>query len=130
MNNQSFDPQLKGIEHHPSCAQYIPTLPPNFIHPTEPAQTRSQQEEVTHPLQATPYPPSAEAEHRCSKRSCLQGMFPNEGSTTQNFLRVNRGKPARVYMPFANNQGWSVFNGKIDPVGEDCFILIEPKSGK
>lgn len=127
MHNPSFDPQLKRQEHHPSCPQYVPPLPPNFIQPTDPQLQPVEADQ----LQAPPYPPLFEADQeRTWKHHCDQGIVPSEGSTTQNFLRVNRGKSARVYMNFAHHKEWSVFNGNIGTVGDDYFMLTEPKSGK
>ncbi|WP_430790105.1 spore coat protein GerQ [Virgibacillus flavescens] len=62
----------------------------------------------------------------------MQGMLPMEQSYIENILRLNRGKPATVYMTFENNQDWNakVFKGIIEAAGRDHIILSDPQTNK
>ncbi|TQS72118.1 spore coat protein GerQ [Ornithinibacillus gellani] len=56
-------------------------------------------------------------------------MLPMEQSYIENILRLNRGKPAHVYMTFEGQQQ-KVFTGTIEGAGRDHIILQETKTGK
>lgn len=59
------------------------------------------------------------------------GQLPNEESYIENILRLNRGKPATVYMTFENNREWNakIFKGIVEAAGRDHIILSDPKTG-
>ncbi|KIL52736.1 spore coat protein GerQ [Jeotgalibacillus campisalis] len=60
-----------------------------------------------------------------------QSMLPNEESYIENILRLNRGKPATVYMTFENNREWNakIFKGIVEAAGRDHIILSDSKTG-
>ncbi|WP_284140167.1 MULTISPECIES: spore coat protein GerQ [unclassified Virgibacillus] len=62
----------------------------------------------------------------------IPGMLPIEQSYVENILRLNRGKPATVYMTFENNKEWNakIFKGVIEAAGRDHLILSDPQTGK
>ncbi|SDH89801.1 spore germination protein Q [Alteribacillus persepolensis] len=59
-------------------------------------------------------------------------MLPLEQSYIENILRLNRGKPATVYMTFENNPDWQsrIFYGIIDEAGRDHIILRDERNNK
>lgn len=59
-------------------------------------------------------------------------QLPMEQSYIENILRLNRGKPATVYMTFEgegpNNQ--TNFRGIIEAAGRDHIVLSDPQTGE
>lgn len=60
-----------------------------------------------------------------------QSMLPTEESYIENILRLNRGKPATVFMTFENNREWNakIFKGIVEAAGRDHIVLSDMKSG-
>ncbi|WP_018923231.1 spore coat protein GerQ [Salsuginibacillus kocurii] len=61
-----------------------------------------------------------------------EGMLPIEESYIENILRLNRGKPATIYMTFENNPEWTAqtFRGIIEEAGRDHIVISDPDSGR
>ncbi|MFC0015805.1 spore coat protein GerQ [Allobacillus sp. GCM10007491] len=59
-------------------------------------------------------------------------VAPREQSYIENILRLNRGKPATIYMTFENNDEWNaeVFRGIVREAGRDHIVLEDTRSGR
>lgn len=60
------------------------------------------------------------------------GMLPMEMSYIENILRLNRGKPVKVYMTYENNPQWPAvtYTGIVEEAGRDHIVLSDPQTGK
>lgn len=61
-----------------------------------------------------------------------QGMLPLEQSYIENILRLNKGKPATLFMTYERGStlGTQSYTGIIEAAGRDHIIISDPKSGK
>lgn len=77
--------------------------------------------------QQMPTPQAAQAQLAIS-----QGMLPLEQSYIENILRLNKGKPATLFMTYERGStlGTQSYTGIIEAAGRDHIIISEPKSGK
>lgn len=57
----------------------------------------------------------------------VPGMLPLQQSYIENILRLNRGKEAKVYMTFENDQQ-RIFQGIIEAAGRDHIIVSDPRN--
>ena len=92
-----------------------------------------QPSQPSYPNYASPYPgvQGAQAQVPPGQPGVSQGMLPTEESYIENILRLNRGKPATVYMTFENNREWNakIFKGIVEAAGRDHIIISDPKTG-
>lgn len=80
-------------------------------------------------MQQIPMSPQAAQQQQSTD---VPGMLPLEQSYVENILRLNKGKLAKVYMTFENNERWNakVFTGIIEAAGRDHLIISDPNTGK
>ncbi|WP_068673878.1 spore coat protein GerQ [Oceanobacillus sp. Castelsardo] len=95
------------------------TMNPMVGQPINPLQQQAQ-------MQPTPQAPQQQ------QSTDVPGMLPLEQSYVENILRLNKGKLAKVYMTFENNESWNakVFTGIIEAAGRDHLIISDPNTGK
>ncbi|WLR41757.1 spore coat protein GerQ [Bacillus carboniphilus] len=105
----------------------------SFPYNQYPFRTTGTQQQSTYPYPQTPsgtqipYVPGSQTQTQPS----VPGMLPLEESYIENILRLNRGKPATVYMTFENNNEWNakIFKGIIEAAGRDHIILSDLDTG-
>ncbi|MCP8968011.1 spore coat protein GerQ [Ectobacillus ponti] len=60
------------------------------------------------------------------------GLLPLEQSYIENILRLNKGKPATIYMTYerGSSLGTQAYKGIIEAAGRDHIIISDPTTGK
>lgn len=86
------------------------------------------------PSYPQPQPTTAQqaAQAAQAQYAISQGMLPLEQSYIENILRLNKGKPATVYMTYerGSQMGTQKYAGIIEAAGRDHIVISDPTTGK
>lgn len=117
---------------YPTYPYYYPTSSPAY-YPTTYGKQQAPVNQQTAPTRQQTLPPSQQQQQvqMTQQGVNVPGMLPIQQSYIENILRLNRGKLAKVYMTFENNNEWNakIFRGIIEAAGRDHIILSDPDTG-